>query len=45
MKKSFFNKIMVLAVALLSFFATSTAASACWWGTYQPVEPKSLREE
>lgn len=38
-------KVMTLSVALLTFLATTTAASACWWGSYQPVEPKSLREE
>lgn len=38
-------KVMTLSVALLTFLAATTAASACWWGVYQPVEPKSLREE
>ncbi|MDF2676815.1 MAG: hypothetical protein K0Q97_1126 [Bacillota bacterium] len=38
-------KVMTLSVALLTFLATTTVASACWFGAYQPEEPKSLREE
>jgi len=45
MKKSIAVKVMTLAVCMLTFLATTTTASACWWGIYQPVEPKSLREE
>lgn len=36
---------MVLSITLLTFLATTTVASACWYGAYQPEEPKSLREE
>ena len=45
MKKGMAIKVMTLAVGMLTFLATTTTASACWWGLYQPVEPKSLREE
>lgn len=45
MKKTTIMKMMAVAAAVLSFLATSTSASACLWGSYQPVEPKSLREE
>ena len=45
MKKGLVLKVMTLAVAMLSFLATTTTASACWWGIYQPEEPKLLREE
>lgn len=38
-------KVMTLTVVILTFLATITAASACIWGSYQPQEPKSLREE
>lgn len=45
MKKSLALKVMTLAAGMLTFLATVTTASACWWGIYQPEEPKSLREE
>lgn len=45
MKKVFVLKVMTLAVGMLTFLATSTTASACWFGLYQPEEPKLLREE
>lgn len=45
MNKRVINRVMMLAVAVLTFLASSTAASACYWGSYQPQEPKSLREE
>ncbi|MDD4780930.1 MAG: cyclic lactone autoinducer peptide [Tissierellia bacterium] len=38
-------KVMTLALGMLTFLATTTAASACIWGLYQPEEPKSLREK
>lgn len=37
-------KIMTLSVVALTFLATTTVASACWFGAYQPQEPKSLCE-
>jgi len=45
MKKGLITKVMTLTVVLLTFLATTTVASACLWGSYQPQEPKSLREE
>lgn len=45
MKKGFTLKVMTLAVGMLTFLATTTTASACWFGLYQPEEPKLLREE
>ncbi len=42
MKKRLMLNVMTLAVAVLTFLATTTAASACMWGSYQPKEPKSL---
>lgn len=44
MKK--FNKKVLTAIAIvMTVVATSVATSACWWFTYQPEEPKCLREE
>ena len=45
MKKTIVIRVMTIVVAVVTFLATSTAASACVWGSYQPQEPKSLREE
>lgn len=45
MKKSLTLKVMTLAAGMLTFLATTTTASACWFGMYQPEEPKCLREE
>lgn len=45
MKFRLSKKVVTLLVSLLTFLAMSSAASACYWGVYQPVEPKSLREE
>ena len=45
MKKSVALKVMTLAAGMLTFLATITTASACWFGMYQPEEPKLLREE
>jgi cyclic lactone autoinducer peptide len=39
------KKLLTLAVAVLTLFAASAASSACFWGLYQPEEPKCLREE
>lgn len=42
MKRRLIKNVMTIAVALLTFLASTTAASACLWGSYQPKEPKSL---
>lgn len=43
------NKILkgalMLATSFFTFFAFSTSASACIWFSYQPKEPKCLRDE
>lgn len=41
MKKRVLMSIATLATIIASVMATS----ACFWSTYQPEEPKSLREE
>jgi cyclic lactone autoinducer peptide len=33
--------ILVLTAALFTLVAASMASSACFWGLYQPEEPKS----
>lgn len=38
------KRIANLIADFLKFFAFSTSASACVWSSYQPEEPKSLRE-
>lgn len=45
MKKGVALKVITLAAGMLTFLATITTASACWFGFYQPEEPKCLREE
>ncbi|PAB58229.1 cyclic lactone autoinducer peptide [Anaeromicrobium sediminis] len=45
MKSKLFRWTVVVGCALCTFLATVTSASACAWGTYQPEEPKLLREE
>lgn len=41
MKKRVLMSIATLATIIASIMATS----ACFWSTYQPEEPKNLREE
>ncbi|MBB6215497.1 cyclic lactone autoinducer peptide [Anaerosolibacter carboniphilus] len=45
MKKHLFTTLAVFGATVLAFFASTTAASACVWGVYQPTEPKLLREK
>lgn len=45
MKNSIVLKVMTFAACILTYLATVTTASACWYGLYQPEEPKLLREE
>lgn len=33
------------AAVVLTLMAASVATSACFWGFYQPEEPKCLRED
>lgn len=39
------SKFLALIATLTTIVAASVATSACAWFTYQPEEPKSLREE
>ncbi|MBW9171427.1 cyclic lactone autoinducer peptide [Clostridium estertheticum] len=42
----FFKKHLFTLIAVLTTLAaTSVATSACYFGTYQPEEPKCLREK
>lgn len=43
--KNFNKLVMKLSAAFLTLLAVSTASTACFWGFYQPKEPKCLREE
>ena len=38
-------KLMTIVATLTTLIAASVASSACMWCSYQPEEPKSLREE
>lgn len=43
--KKLSTKILTLTAAVLTLVAATMASSACFWGLYQPEEPKCLREE
>ena len=45
MKKRVIMTLTGLCAFLLTFAATTTSASACFWGWYQPKEPKLLRDK
>lgn len=45
MKKRMIMMMAAFGATVLTFLATSTSASACFWGHYQPKEPKSLQEK
>ncbi|HOJ12090.1 MAG TPA: cyclic lactone autoinducer peptide [Clostridiales bacterium] len=45
MKKKVLMTVFAIGAALLTFLASASAASACWFFMYQPQEPKSLRKE
>lgn len=44
MKTKFTKHLLTLGAAVLMLFATTTSASACLMGLYQPEEPKCLRK-
>lgn len=44
MNKRFLMFMAAFGASVLTFLATATSASACWWANYQPKEPKSLQE-
>lgn len=39
------KKVLMLIATMTTFLASIVASSACVWMTYQPEEPKCLREE
>lgn len=39
------HKFLALIATITTLIAASVATSACYWFTYQPREPKFLREE
>lgn len=39
------KKLFAIVAAIATIVATSIASSACYFGAYQPEEPKCLREE
>lgn len=38
------KKLVAIAAIVCTFVATTLSASACWWGFYQPEEPRALRD-
>ena len=45
MNKKITRKLFALSASVLTLFAMATAVSACAWFTYQPEEPKLLRDK
>jgi hypothetical protein len=45
MKRISTKKIAAVFASIFTFFAMTTAVSACLWFTYQPKEPKALSEK
>ncbi|MDU2672405.1 MAG: cyclic lactone autoinducer peptide [Clostridium sp.] len=39
------KKVLMVAATIATLVASVVSTSACWWGFYQPEEPKSLRDE
>ncbi|ALB44840.1 cyclic lactone autoinducer peptide [Clostridium beijerinckii] len=39
------NRILMSIATLATVIASIMATSACYWGHYQPEEPKCLRED
>ena len=39
------SKILMVVATIATVVASTVATSACWWMSYQPEEPKSLRDE
>lgn len=39
------NRILMSIATMATLFASIVATSACFFGHYQPEEPKCLREE
>ncbi|MDF2595713.1 MAG: cyclic lactone autoinducer peptide [Clostridia bacterium] len=43
--KNLNHKVLMVIAAASTIFASLIATSACVWASYQPEEPKCLREE
>ena len=43
--KNLNKNLLTLIAVVTTFVAASVASSACLWYTYQPEEPKCLREK
>ncbi|HEY8892074.1 MAG TPA: cyclic lactone autoinducer peptide [Clostridium sp.] len=43
--KNLNKNLLTLIAVLTTLVATSVASSACFWFSYQPEEPKCLREK
>ncbi|VYU27685.1 cyclic lactone autoinducer peptide [Clostridium tertium] len=39
------NKFMMAVATIATVIASTVATSACFWCSYQPEEPKCLRDE
>lgn len=39
------SKLLMAVAAFATIIASTVATSACFWATYQPEEPKCLRDE
>jgi cyclic lactone autoinducer peptide len=39
------HSFIALAATLFTLIASLVASSACFWGMYQPQEPKSLQDK
>ena len=39
------NKVLMMIATCATVIASIVATSACFWGHYQPEEPKCLRDE
>lgn len=39
------TRLLTLVASIATLVAAAVASSACYWYSYQPEEPKCLREE
>lgn len=44
MNKKVLRIMLTLGASIFTLIATTVSAGACWFWTYQPEEPKSLRK-
>lgn len=45
MKNKLMTMMAVVGLGVITFVAQTVSASACYWGTYQPKEPKLLSDK